>query len=406
MARTKRTYKIIFLCFLLASFLSKPLESFPQEELPSSREALYSLEKTLFDLVNQERQKRDLAAVRFSQDLSRLARRHSQDMASREELTHSSSDGKSYLERLIEAGFHFIAIGENVAYSNGYQPERIHQELMDSPGHRENILTPGFNEVGIAAVYRKGSGYYVTQDFRRAPLGKSEGEVQRDIQYNMNRLRRENSLSPLSFLPEANAYACRCSLNSEKGSPPPPLPRRFGSTQYHFITSSALEGIEPIYAKYILDRKYEKSGIGVSYNRNEKFPGGTYFITILLFPESEYKNMSSEEVQRITFSKVNEIRKRSGLPLFTWDKKLAVFAEKTAKAIFTQKSLSPAVMPRLGGVKYLTFITEDPSFLPQGAEKQIVNDMARFERAGVGLYFGKNKEFERGAYWVCIIFGW
>jgi len=144
----------------------------------------------------------------------------------------------------------------------------------------------------------------------------------------------------------------------------------------------------------------------VSYNRNEKFPGGTYFITILLFPESEYKNMSREEVQKVTFNKVNEVRKRSGLPLFIWDKKLAVFAEKTAKTIFTQKTLSPAVMPRLGGVKYLTFITEDPSFLPQGAEKQIVNDMARFERAGVGLYFGKNEEFERGAYWVCIIFGW
>lgn len=406
MARAMRTFRIIFLCFLLAAFFPKTLESLPQEELPSSREALFSLEKNLFELVNQERQKRGLRAVRFSPDLSRLARRHSQDMASREDLTHSSSDGKSYLERVIEAGFHFVAIGENVAYSNSYQPEPIHKELMISPGHRENILTPGFDEVGIAAVYKEGSGYYVTQDFRRAPLGKSEGEVQRDIQYDMNRLRRENNLTPLFFLPEADAYAHRCSLNSEKGSPPPPLPRRFGSTRYHFITSAALEGIESIYGKLILDRIYEKAGLGVSYNRNEKFPGGAYFITILLFPESEYKNMSSEEVQKITFNKVNEIRKRSGLSPIAWDKKLAVFAEKTAKIIFTQKTLSPAVLPNLGAVRYLTFVTEDPSFLPKGAEKKIANDMARYERAGVGLYFGKDEEFERGAYWVCIILGW
>jgi uncharacterized protein YkwD len=406
MVQAKKTFIIIFLCFLLTFFSSGTLVCFPQEELPSSREALYSLEKTLFKLVNQERQKRGLHAVRFSPDLSRLARRHSQDMAAREELTHSSSDGKSYKERLIEAGFHFIAIAENVAYSNGYQPELIHKGLMDSPGHRENILTPGFDEVGIAAVFKEGNGYYVTQDFRRAPLGKSEGEVQKDIQYGMNRLRRENNFPPLIFLPEADEYAYRCSLNSEKGNPPPPLPRRFGSTRYHFITSPSLEGIESIYAKLILDRKYEKAGLGVSYNRNEKFPGGTYFITILLFPESEYKNMSSEEVQKITFSKVNEVRERRGLPLFTWDKKLAVFAEKTAKIIFTQKTLSPAVLPRLGAVKYLNFITEDPALLPEGAEKQIVNDMARYERAGVGLYFGKNEEFERGAFWVCIIFGW
>lgn len=406
MVLAKRTLKIIFLCFLLASFFSITLESLPQEELPSSREALYSLEKTLFELVNQERQKRGLHAVRFSADLSRLARSHSQDMASREELTHSSSDGKSYLERLIEADFHFIAIGENVAYSNTYQPELIHKGLMDSPGHRENILTPGFDEVGISAFLRKGSGYYITQDFIRAPLGKGEGEVRKDIQDNMNRLRCENNIVPLLFLPEADAYAYKCSQNSEKGSPPPPLPQRFGSTRYHFITSSSLEDIESIYAKCILDRKYEKAGLGVSYNRNEKFPGGTYFITILLFPESEYKNMSSEDVQKVTFNTVNEVRKRSGLSAFIWDKKLAVFAEKTAKVIFTQKTLSPAVMPRPGAVKYLAFITEDPSFLPQGAEKQIVNDMARYERAGVGLYFGKNEEFERGAYWVCIIFGW
>ncbi len=406
MNRAMRTFRIIFLCLLLTAFFSKTSESLSQEELPSSREALYSLEKIIFELVNQERQERGLQAVRFSPDLTRLARRHSQDMASRKKLTHSSSDGKSYLERLKEAGFHFIAIGENVAFSNIYQPELIHKELMDSPEHRENILTPGFDEVGIAAAFKKGTGYYVTQDFRRAPLGKSEGEVQRDIQYDMNRLRRENNLAPLFFLPEADAYAYRCSLSSEKGSPPPPLPRRFGSTRYHFITSAALEGIEPIYAKYILEKRYEKAGLGVSYNRNEKFPGGAYFITILLFPESEYKNMSSEEVQKVTFSKVNEVRKRSGLSPFAWDKKLAVFAEKTAKTICTQQTLSPAVLPRLGAVKYLTFVTEDPSFLPKGAEKQIVNDMALYERAGVGLYFGKDKEFEKGAYWVCIIFGW
>jgi uncharacterized protein YkwD len=294
----KRAAKSLVLFFLtLVLFAGTLLCSQQNRELPSRRQDLFSLEKKLIELINEERQKNGLHVVSFSPDLSHLARTHSQDMASRGRISHSSSDGRSYMERLVEEGFYFVAIGENVAFSPGYMPELIHQELMKSPGHRKNILDPKFDQVGIGAVVKKNKGYYVTQDFRKAPVLKDEKVVKREIQRDMNALRRINSLVPLNFDPEADDYARRCSLNTIKKLRPPPLPRHFGNTQYHFISSPALEGAQAIYKDKILDENYETAGLGVAFGRNAKYPGGCYFITLLLFPENKYKHMSQEDIR-------------------------------------------------------------------------------------------------------------
>ncbi len=298
MTSMKRAARSFILFVLPLVLFTGTLVCFPQNrELPSRRQDLYSLERKLFELINDERHKNNLHVVRFSPDLSRLARTHSQDMASRGRISHSSSDGRSYMERLVEDGFYFIAIGENVAFSSGYMPELIHQKLMESQGHRRNILDPKFDEVGIGAVLKKNKGYFITQDFRKAPVLKDEKVVKREIQRDMNALRRTNLFGPLNFTPEADEYAHRCSLNMIKELQPPPLPRHFGSTQYHFITSPALEGAQAIYKDKILDENYETAGLGVAFGRNAKYPGGSYFITLLLFPENESRHMSQEDTR-------------------------------------------------------------------------------------------------------------
>ena len=55
--------------------------------------------------------------------------------------------------------------------------------------------------------------------------------------------------------------------------------------QLLFISSPALEGIESIYKDKVLNEIYETAGLGVSFGQNEQYPGGAYFITLLLFPE-------------------------------------------------------------------------------------------------------------------------
>ena len=402
----KRAAKSRILFFLLIALFPGTLICSPQNiELPSRKQDLFSLERKLFEMINEERQKQGLQVVSFSPDLSHLARTHSQDMASRGEISHSSTDGRSYMERLVEEEFYFIAIGENVAFSNGYMPELIHQKLMESQGHRENILDPSFDQVGIGAVLKKNKGYFITQDFRKSPVLKDEKVVKREIQRDMNALRRTNSLLPLNFFPEADEYAHRCSLNMIKDLRPPPLPRQFGDTQYHFITSPTLEGAQRIYKNRILDENYETAGLGVAFGRNSKYPGGCYFITLLLFPENKYRRMSHADIKQIILRTINELRESEGHYPLKEDERLITHAEKAVKKIFEKKTLSPDILPMLPDTTFLYFITKDPSRLSGEVKQQIEKKTLDYNRNGIGVLFRKNEEYRKGAFWVLLIFG-
>ncbi len=285
MKRVKRASRIFSFLFLLVFLLIKIPLSTPQEELPSEKKDLEFLEQRLFELTNRERQRRDLRRVSFSRDLSQLAREHSRDMATNGRISHSSTDGRSYMDRLVDARFYFIAIGENVAFSSKFEPEGIHEGLMESPGHKENILDPAFDEVGIGAVLNKDKGYFVTQDFRRAPVLRDARQVEREIKRDINELRRRSRLPSLYSSSDADKYALECSKNMIEKKAPPPMPDQFRAVQYHFITSPALEGIQKIYADKVIEVRFNAVGLGVTFARNEQYPGGCYFIALLLFPE-------------------------------------------------------------------------------------------------------------------------
>lgn len=406
MTLVKRAIHLASIIFLVIALSPRILACSPQNlDLPSSKEDLLFLERKLFELINEERQNRGLPALEYSPDLSQLARAHSKDMASRGRISHASTDGRSYKDRVVNEGFYFIALGENVAFSEGFQPGLIHQELMKSRGHRENILDTSFDQVGIGAVVKKNKGYFVTQDFRRSPVLRDEMEVQREIQRDINDLRRKNFLIPLSFLPDADHYARRCSLNMIEGRRPPPLPSHFGNTQYHFITSPALENIQPIYKDKILDEIYETAGLGVSFGRNTKYPGGSYFITLLLFPENKYRHMSMKDIKLITIQNINDLREREGYYSLEKDNQLETHAERTVKKIFPNGNLSPTILPELPDTTFLYFITDNPTQLSADTKEHIRQKTLGYTRVGVGVLFGKNEKFRKGAFWVLLIFG-
>jgi uncharacterized protein YkwD len=159
---------LFFLLFLPSVFLSHTPQSSQKvtaQKLPEEKE----IEKKIFLLVNAEREKRNIPKLEFSEILNKLAKGHSSDMAEQEENTHLSSSGEGYTERLVREGIYFITNGENVAVSDTFSAEIIHQSLMESKGHRENILNPDFDLVGIGVIYKKGRGYYITQDFLQSP---------------------------------------------------------------------------------------------------------------------------------------------------------------------------------------------------------------------------------------------
>lgn len=131
----------------------------PVEELAIDEAA----EAELFRLVNKERQERGLGALVWSDQLSEVGRVHSKDMWVRQFFAHVNPDGQDPFDRIDAAGITYVAAGENLALAPS--TPIAHQGLMDSPGHRENILNTSFGTLGIGAVRNGLYGVMYTQVF-------------------------------------------------------------------------------------------------------------------------------------------------------------------------------------------------------------------------------------------------
>jgi uncharacterized protein YkwD/uncharacterized membrane protein required for colicin V production len=127
----------------------------PQSDLAS--------EEKLFQLLNQERAKAGLAPVVRDPTLDAVARSYSVEMLQEGYFAHDAPDGRSPFDRMRDGGVRFLTAGENLAFAPTV--ELAHQALMDSPGHRANILRPEFGRVGIGVAQALGRGRMFTEDF-------------------------------------------------------------------------------------------------------------------------------------------------------------------------------------------------------------------------------------------------
>jgi uncharacterized protein YkwD len=131
------------------------------EELGLSPE---QLEAKLFCLVNQERNSRGLPELRLNPLLRSLAREHSRKMARERRLAHEFPGYDRLTVRARKAGLQFLSIGENLAVGDTFLIRLYHEQMLTSPGHRENLLFKDFTDLGIG-IELSGNRYYITQEF-------------------------------------------------------------------------------------------------------------------------------------------------------------------------------------------------------------------------------------------------
>ncbi|MCD2182233.1 CAP domain-containing protein [Rhizobium sp. GN54] len=137
-------------------------------------------EQYMLELINAERAKTGAQPLAFDNDLSEAAQGHSKWMLAADVFSHTGSGGTSSTQRMKEAGYVLQgswATGENIAWAttrapSDYQDEvkLLHTNLMNSAGHRANLLNPNFREVGLGVEvgdYRGRSSAFVTQDFAK-----------------------------------------------------------------------------------------------------------------------------------------------------------------------------------------------------------------------------------------------
>ena len=122
------------------------------------------LEARMLELVNGERVAAGLRPLAPDPELTQVARQHSADMFARGYFAHATPEGRDPFERMREANVRFLTAGENLALAPTLQI--AHTGLMNSPGHRANILQRDFGRVGIGIMDGRIHGLMVTQDFR------------------------------------------------------------------------------------------------------------------------------------------------------------------------------------------------------------------------------------------------
>lgn len=139
----------------------------PEAAPPASpAEAVPAIEDRVFALANEARAAAGLTPLERMGELDAVARGWSTTLATQgRDLEHNPD----YTAQ-IPAGW--SAAGENVAWMGDTRvvpaddvAGTIHQGWMDSPGHRENLLDPGYTRIGVGVAFSPEHGYYLTQNF-------------------------------------------------------------------------------------------------------------------------------------------------------------------------------------------------------------------------------------------------
>jgi len=121
------------------------------------------MEAEMLVLVNQERASLGLEELVVDEKIREAARKHGQNMFENGYFSHIDLEGGKVSDRIKREGVVFYMTGENLALSKDILS--AHKGLMDSPGHKRNILLPFFHRIGIGAIDGKERGVIFVQNF-------------------------------------------------------------------------------------------------------------------------------------------------------------------------------------------------------------------------------------------------
>ena len=135
-----------------------------QKVLLPNMQDIKSQESEVIRLVNIERSKYGLPTLKENWELSRVARYKSQDMIDKNYFSHTSPTYGSPFAMMESFGLRFTAAGENIAMGQR-TPQEVVTAWMNSPGHRSNILSPTYIQIGVGLAKDKNGICYWTQMF-------------------------------------------------------------------------------------------------------------------------------------------------------------------------------------------------------------------------------------------------
>jgi uncharacterized protein YkwD len=244
---------------------SRQTVSVPPQPLPATpnveQDALL-----LFNAANRERAQQNAPQLKWDATLTRAAAYHASQMASRGEISHQFAGEPDLSARGSGAGAHFSLIAENVAEAPS--AARVHAAWMLSKGHRENILDPNVDSVGIAVVVRNGQRFAV-QDFARTTQTLTLEQQEATVASLLDSI-------GLSLIPDTSDARSTCATSTGfHGTNQPGFVMRY--------TTANLGTLPDQLSPRLTTGKYHQASVGAC-TQGGKGPFSTYRIAILLYP--------------------------------------------------------------------------------------------------------------------------
>lgn len=161
-----------------------------------------------FELLNADRARLGLPALKYDRDLAAIARAHSIDMRDAGFFGHRSPTTGLSADRLMKASYRASAHAENLAENRSLTGAQ--RSLMGSVGHRRNIVARNFTHVGLGVVRRprkSGAGWIVTQLFARKVVDIDPEATRSQLIATITAARRKAGAAPLRVRADLSAAA-------------------------------------------------------------------------------------------------------------------------------------------------------------------------------------------------------
>ena len=265
---------LIWTCCVLLAALVLATSAYSQEIFDAAAE------QQLFSLINQERGKEGLPPLELDERLTRAARRHTQLMVRDDSLSHQLDVEEPLQLRVSDQNVRCDHDAENIALDSDVAV--AHVMLMESPHHRDNILSPQFNAVGIG-ILKSVDLYYITQDFAHVLPNYSEPEADAVAQQAITGYMQSPGAPVPKRRPQPQLSHLACDMALEDKLDSKKVSETPGVTSAVAWNATDPAKLPPNLKKLLAQPLISGYSLGVCFAPSVSHPGGVYWLVMVIY---------------------------------------------------------------------------------------------------------------------------
>ncbi len=244
-------------------------------------------EQRMLALVNEDRAAAGLAPLAWDDRAAEVARGHSREMLQTGEVAHVSPTTGTATDRVRAAGIKTGAVLENIA--RAYGVAEAEEGLMNSPGHRANLMSTQVTHLGVGIVFGEEiagrRAMFVTQVFIRITPEIDPEVVREDLRAQIDDVRSFRSDDALDKVAEDLAVELAAGTDAKQASARASrsleaMTQKFRRVGSVITTVADLDALDV--STLFSESSSTHLGIGVAQGTHEDLGEGAIWIVLLL----------------------------------------------------------------------------------------------------------------------------